>query len=631
MSVNQYGFQEGLPTSFAQKNKDRQAIFRQRLDDVLQRTDLVELIDPLVQGGLRPQGSGFVGLCPFHNDTNPSFSVNPSMGVYRCWSCDAGLNGSPGGDAITFVRRYFNLDFAQACQALAKRLGVDLYEGFNDARQRPAQDLSVQLKPAQSRQRVVYEQEQKVYHSSDKEQIQALTVAAQAFAQQLSKDKQAQNYLFNSRGLSKSVLERFQVGAAPNEFHFLKSYFENYTVRNHALVESGLVKTTKRNPTRIFDTFRGRVTFAVRNENGQVVGFGARLVNEAPLIARDGREITLPKYLNSPESAVFKKSELLFGLYEGKKDIQRLNQAIVVEGYMDVIALANQGVPNSVACMGVAFSPKHCESILQYAKEVVLCFDGDNAGKQAAIRSIQGVLPLIGDGLKAKFLLLPDNLDPDEYLKKHGRDAFLNLVKKALSLEQFLKEVLDDAKRGFEQEKNDKEKLKIKHQTSALLRRWGEAVQKGSKLYANIKAYSEEVNTWVAESPVAKKETAPKRAKAINEGRGALNRDGLSLEQRIIFAIKLAPNRASRLKDEFAQQADDENVALQAWKDWFIEKVQSHQEKGAMTQDNPALAGFLDRVEEVIKLSALSGQLPNSVEQEQKSTLALSKRLRMSC
>ena len=489
-------------------NQDGLDHFKRAVEDVVQSTDLYELINPLIEGGLRQQGASFTGLCPFHADTSPSFSVTPSKGVYRCWSCSAGMNGSSGGDAISFVRRYYNKSFKEACEHLAQMQGVDLRAGrqplrrsqsaggFNAyaASSEPSGSPSVAPTSFEPRHPIVNRVAQEpVYETSPKEQKDALALAHRAFFNALATNNIAKAYLTRERGLAVESLKRFRIGFAPKSFDFLSKSFTDYH-GNKALIESGLIKPTSKDPSRFFDVFRGRVLFAVRDEVGDIVGFGGRLLEEDSFVdRRTGKKVSAPKYLNSPESAVFKKSELLFGLFEGKAFIQEQKQAIVVEGYMDVLGLASYGVDNAVACMGVAVSNEHVKRLIDHgANQVVMCFDGDRAGREGAARSLLGVLPNVSDTLDARFLLLPDGLDPDDYIKSNGKEAFDALVSTSPDLMGFVDIALSDLD---EVAKNDTSEYAQSgyERKLMMMKRWIELAPEGSAVRVQLAKRASEI------------------------------------------------------------------------------------------------------------------------------------------
>jgi len=397
------------------------------LAQVLAATDIVELIGEVVE--LVPRGRGdkreMIGLCPFHSDSSPSFEVNGSKGVYACWSCSAGLNGSRGGDAITFVRRYYGMSFKEALEHLANR------QGF----------IGSTLKPVSVRRQYIEPSiPQKPEPIIDKEPLYgAMTQSFNFFARELILSREARRCLFEARGVSENILDRYAVGYAPDGFCNLTRCFKDYP-KNETLIKAGLVRETPKGKR--YDFFRDRLMFGIRDENGKIIAFGARRLSDDPVQDSSGKPIRIAKYINSPETAIFSKKDSLFGLYEAKETLAESGYALIVEGYMDVLSLASHGVNNALACMGTALTQEHMQKIVKYAKHIVFCLDGDEAGFQGAYRGLNAILPDLNNDIKVSFVFFPDKMDPDSYIRKLGKESFLERVHKATSLERFLKEVI---------------------------------------------------------------------------------------------------------------------------------------------------------------------------------------------
>lgn len=369
------------------------------LQDLLSRVDVVEVVGRYVQ--LKKGGANFMGLCPFHNEKSPSFSVSPTKQFYHCFGC--GAHGTP----INFLMEHAGLTFPEAVNELAQSVGLTVPQepraggdGRDGAQWKQATGLVDRMKTASD------------YYRT------ALKASPKAIA-----------YL-KKRGLSGAVARDFALGYAPEGWQNLEQAFDDYQAE--ALVEAGLVlvseKTDAQSGTaRRYDRFRDRVMFPIRNVRGQVIGFGGRVL--------DGGE---PKYLNSPETPLFNKGSELYGLFEARLAIREKGFVLVVEGYMDVVALAQLGFPNAVATLGTACTPVHVQKLMRQTDTVVFSFDGDKAGRRAARRALDACLPHAADNRTIKFLFLPAEHDPDSFVREFGTDAFGYQIEQALPLSQFL-------------------------------------------------------------------------------------------------------------------------------------------------------------------------------------------------
>ncbi|TWC66661.1 DNA primase [Herbaspirillum sp. SJZ099] len=374
------------------------------IQDLLTRVDIVDVVGRYVQ--LKKGGANFMGLCPFHNEKSPSFTVSPTKQFYHCFGCGA------HGTAISFLIEYSGMGFVEAVKDLAQNVGMVLPE--NEDRIPPAQRAENQAKSMAL---------------SD-----VMARANDFYRQQLRTAQPAIDYL-KRRGLTGEIAARFGLGYSPDEWDSLRQVFPEY--ENEALVESGLVidKSEEGGGHRKrYDRFRGRVMFPIRNTKGQVIGFGGRVM--------DGGE---PKYLNSPETPLFQKGSELYGLFEARQAIREAGYALVTEGYMDVVALAQLGFPQAVATLGTACTPIHVQKLLRQTDQVIFSFDGDSAGRRAARRALEACLPHASDNKTIKFLFLPAEHDPDSYVREMGAAAFEEQIREALPLSQFLlREIIGD-------------------------------------------------------------------------------------------------------------------------------------------------------------------------------------------
>ena len=357
----------------------------------LQRdADIVSVVGQYVE--LKKAGSNYKGLCPFHNEKTSSFSVNPSKNFYYCFGCQA------AGNVVGFLMNIQGSSFVEAIEYLAEQLGREVPRTSSANQQnRPSQLL---------------------------EQV------ADHFHANLMTSSDAKNYL-KSRGLSKELAKRYRMGFS-NANGSLRE-LEKEAGAKRDLVRVGLLK--KGDDGKHWRYFRNRVMFPITNPTGKVLGFGGRLLE-------DGE----PKYLNSPQNAFFDKSSIVYGLHEAATAIREQKYVIVTEGYMDVVSLAQRGIENAVATMGTAATVNQIRQIMTRSEEIVFCFDGDRAGQSAAQKVLRNVMPAITDGKRVKFVLLPQGADPDDIVSKDGPEAFLEHVKNAQTLENFMFAPAQDAK-----------------------------------------------------------------------------------------------------------------------------------------------------------------------------------------
>lgn len=375
------------------------------IQELIARADVVEIVGRYVQ--LKKGGANFMGLCPFHGEKSPSFSVSPTKQFYHCFGC--GKNGN----AIGFLMDHAGMTFIEAVKDLAQQYGLQV----------PEDDAS-----SQDRARAA-EQREKQTTLSD-----VLEKAADAYKRNLKDSPKAVAY-FKGRGLSGEIAKHFGLGYAPEGWRSLASVFPNYD--EPLLVESGLVILNKDDDTseeKRYDRFRDRVMFPIRNIKGDCIGFGGRVLGDDK-----------PKYLNSPETPVFSKGRELYGLFEARQALRDMGYALVTEGYMDVVALAQLGFPNTVATLGTACTAEHVQKLFRFTDSVVFSFDGDGAGRRAARKALDGALPFASDVRSVKFLFLPAEHDPDSFIREFGKEAFARYVSEAVPLSRFL---LDAAREG---------------------------------------------------------------------------------------------------------------------------------------------------------------------------------------
>ena len=366
----------------------------QFIDELLARTDITDVVASRIT--LKKTGQNYSALCPFHNEKSPSFSLNPNKQFYYCFGCGA------GGNAISFVMEHDHLDFVEAIEVLAKDAGMEV------PREQGVPDR--------------YEQ--------NSELLKRLSECATYFQEQLTqsphKDK-ARHYLANERGLTGQIAKVYGLGFAPPGWDNLLKKLGTRAEQQEQLLQGGMLIEKKEQAGHYYDRFRDRIMFPIRDTRGRVIAFGGRAFGDEK-----------PKYLNSPETPVFHKNLELYGLYEAKQNTTTLDHIIVVEGYMDVIVLAQYGITNAVATLGTSVNSQHFKKLFKLVDKVTLCFDGDKAGRAAAIRGLEATLPVIQNGKQVRFLFLPEGEDPDSLVRKEGAEGFQNLLEDSSSLAHVL-------------------------------------------------------------------------------------------------------------------------------------------------------------------------------------------------
>lgn len=363
------------------------------VQQLLDRVDIADVVGRYVQ--LRKGGANLLGLCPFHNEKSPSFTVSPTKQFYHCFGCGA------HGTAISFLIEHTGASFPEAVRSLAQSVGMVV----------PEEQRSAKAVAAIKRHKEEVSRHQQV-----------LEAAQRQYLAQLKTHQPAVNYL-KQRGLTGEIAARFGLGWSGTDRRGLAHVFPNY--EDPVLIEAGLVIESE--DGRRYDRFRERVMFPIRNARGHLIGFGGRIIGKGE-----------PKYLNSPETPLFSKGQELYGLWEGRNAIRREGAVIVVEGYMDVVGLAQLGIENAVATLGTATTAQHVQKLFRVADKVIFSFDGDKAGRRAAWRALQACLPLLRDDVSVRFLFLPPEHDPDSYVREFGADAFKATLVEAPALSRFM-------------------------------------------------------------------------------------------------------------------------------------------------------------------------------------------------
>ncbi len=369
------------------------------IDDLLARTDIVDIIEARVN--LKKTGKNFSGLCPFHQEKSPSFSVSPDKQFYYCFGCGA------GGNAISFITEYENLPFPQAVEDLAKLAGIEVPKDNSPQRQN-----------------------EHLYQA----QFKILDLAAAFYQSQLKNSTSRQTAIdyLKGRGMDGKVAKQFGIGFAPAGWdNLIKSLGLTDTDQAH-LERSGMLIRHEQKDS-LYDRFRDRIMFPIRDMRGRVIAFGGRILG-------DGK----PKYLNSPETDTFHKGRELYGLYEARKASRKLDKILIVEGYMDVVSLAQFDINYSVATLGTSTSLQHLERLYKIVPEIIFCFDGDKAGLKAAQRALETTMPVIKDGQQAKFLFLPEGEDPDTLVRLKGKQHFEEMINSSTPMSEYFFDSLSD-------------------------------------------------------------------------------------------------------------------------------------------------------------------------------------------
>jgi DNA primase len=357
------------------------------IDDLIARADIIEVVGKRVE--LKKAGREFKACCPFHGEKTPSFTVSPAKGFYHCFGCGA------HGTAIGFLMEFEHMSFVEAIESLAGTMGVDVPRDESD---RPARR---------------YDELFSLMESVDK-----------FWQSQLREHSVASDYL-KQRGIDGETARRFGIGFAPDGWSHVLDKFGKTPETIERLLATGLI--IRNDKGKHYDRFRERIMFPIRDQRGRCIAFGGRAIG-------DGE----PKYLNSPETVLFHKGRELYGLFEARQALRNIDQLVVVEGYMDVVALARNGIDFATATLGTATTEDHLNRLFRITENVVFCFDGDRAGKAAAWRALENSLPQIREGRQIRFVFLPDGHDPDTYVNEYGSDAFVKAVDNGVALSDFL-------------------------------------------------------------------------------------------------------------------------------------------------------------------------------------------------
>jgi len=474
------------------------------IQELLNRVDVVDVIDKSVP--LKKAGANYSACCPFHNEKSPSFTVSPTKQFYHCFGCGA------HGTAIGFVMEYQGLSFVEAIHDLARMAGMTVPQEERAPNQ-PAQKVVIGLQ-------------------------ESLQQAANFYKAELKKSPRAIDYL-KARGLSGVVAAKFQIGYAPAGWQNLKAVFPQY--ENEALSVAGLVVENEQGHR--YDRFRDRIMFPIHDQKGQVIGFGGRVINPEDT----------PKYYNSPETPVFQKGHELYGLFLARRAIRDAGRALVVEGYMDVVALAQYGIEYAVAALGTATTPYHITKLMRQADEIVFCFDGDKAGLSAAWRAAMNALPALTDSLKLSFLFLPKEHDPDSYVREFGKEKFEAEIKVAMPLSQYILKHLSENNALQSQE----DRVRFLNEAEPILQQ----INAPRSAMFLRKKVAELAQLSIDEMQSLLK--LPNLNKAPVQAKPKLTRTTLSLQKRFCLMLLMQPSLANKNDLAWALGSADEDILLQ--------------------------------------------------------------------
>jgi len=486
------------------------------IQELLNRVDIVDVVDRSVP--LKKAGANYSACCPFHNEKSPSFTVSPTKQFYHCFGCGA------HGTAIGFLMEYQGLSFVDAIHELAKSVGMTV--------------------PRESR-----EQEQSSPQVADGLQ-EVLHQAAQFYKAELKKSQRAINYL-KERGLSGQVAAKFQIGYAPAGWQSLQGVFSHY--ESEVMKVAGLVVENEQG--RRYDRFRDRIMFPIHDQKGQVIGFGGRVIDPEDT----------PKYYNSPETPLFQKGHELYGLFLARRAIRDAGCALVVEGYMDVVALAQYGIEYAVAALGTATTPYHITKLMRQTESIVFCFDGDNAGRTAAWRAAMNALPALTDGLKLSFLFLPSEHDPDSYVREFGKEKFEIEIKHAIPLSQYILQHLSEHNALQTQE----DRVRFLNEAEPIMQQINaprSAMYLRKKVAELAQLTSEEMHALLK---------LPNLSRSPVQVKSKLSRTMTSLQKRFCIMQLMLPAMANQADLEWISGEHDEDVLLRRTVETCIANPQS--------------------------------------------------------
>lgn len=475
------------------------------IQELLNRVDIVEVIDKAVP--LKKAGANYSACCPFHNEKSPSFTVSPTKQFYHCFGCGA------HGSALSFLMEYNGLSFVEAIHDLARQVGMIVPQEQRDPNQ-PAPASKAVLLSLQ----------------------ETLQQAANYYKAELKKSPRAIDYL-KARGLSGQVAAKFQIGYAPAGWQNLQTVFPQYDAE--PLETAGLVVQNEQG--RRYDRFRDRIMFPIHNQKGEVIGFGGRVINPEDS----------PKYYNSPETPVFQKGHELYGLFMARRAIRDAGRVLVVEGYMDVVALAQYGIEYAVAALGTATTPFHIAKLMRQTDEIVFSFDGDKAGRTAAWRAVMNALPAIKDGVKLRFLFLPAEHDPDSFVREFGKEAFEAEMDKAMPLSQYIIQHLSEHNPLASQE----DKVQFLNDAEPILK------QIQAPRYAMLLRKKVAEMTGLAGGEMQRMLKLPNPAKTQQKALRQRARTPLSLHVRLALMLLMRPQWARlELLDKITGESDEEQM-----------------------------------------------------------------------
>lgn len=474
------------------------------IDDLLQRVDIIEVVNRYVP--LKKSGQNFSACCPFHNEKSPSFTVSPTKQFYHCFGCGA------HGSALTFLMEHTQSGFVDAVETLAAQVGMTV--------------------PTEARHNSETETRRPTHDA-----LELMQAATRYYRDQLKLNPRAIDYLKN-RGLSGQIAARFGIGYSPDGWQNLEAIAADYQT-SKSLLESGLV--IQNDQGRRYDRFRDRIMFPIINTKGQMIGFGGRVLDKGE-----------PKYLNSPETVLFEKGKELYGLYQARNAIRDKGRVLVVEGYMDVVALAQFGIEYAVATLGTATTPQHLQKLMRQTDHIYFCFDGDSAGRRAAWRALENALPMLNDSVTCDFVFLPEEHDPDSYIREFGTEGFeAYLEKTRLPLSVML---MHELTRRVDMNSAEG-RARLVHETKPYFNQLQQAPALAALLRKRLTELSgldsQDISQLIGVAPKAKPKTLERRTRTVS-----------SLAQRMLSLLIAKPALASLIPNGFdlllAQQGEED-------------------------------------------------------------------------